>query len=419
MTDSLPVGWKTSRLDQVAETRLGKMLSPASRRGSSPVHYLRNINVRWGHVETADVLSMDFDPHEIEKFKLLPGDVLICEGGEPGRAAVWEEQLPGALFQKALHRVRPDASQLDPYFLVYHLRWDSLAGGLSSYFTGSTIKHFTGVALKRYELRLPDPEEQRRLVQEIEKQFTKLDVAVAALHRVKLKLKRYRNSILQTSMSGEWPWTTLGEMAARITKGTTPTSLGHSYTTAGVLFVKAESLRGGWIDHSMCAHIDESADAALSRSRLKVDDVLFSIAGTLGRTAIVRESDLPGNTNQAVSIIRPIDVRHSRYLRLFLSSPIVLREIEKQKRGVGLNNLNLGQVASLRVALPPLMEQERIATEVERHLSIIDELDQDVDANLKRADGLRQAILELAFSGQIVSSAESNARTLNSELGGK
>jgi type I restriction enzyme S subunit len=144
--------------------------------GKDPLPYLRNINVRWDRVDTDDLLMMDFTDREREEFRLQVGDVLVCEGGEPGRAAVWEDQAPGALFQKALHRVRVDRERLLPKYLVIHLWADALAGRLDRYFTGSTIKHFTGVQLKKYEIRFPQLEIQECIVNEVQSKLSVMEV---------------------------------------------------------------------------------------------------------------------------------------------------------------------------------------------------------------------------------------------------
>jgi type I restriction enzyme, S subunit len=89
----LPASWHIKRLAEVFETQLGKMLSQKAHVGNSPKPYLRNKNVQWGRIEVSDLLYMDFDDRESEKFRLRAGDLLICEGGEPGRAAIWNGAL--------------------------------------------------------------------------------------------------------------------------------------------------------------------------------------------------------------------------------------------------------------------------------------------------------------------------------------
>ncbi len=199
----LPETWCWTSLSAIADTQLGKMLSQAAKTGSGTRPYLRNQNVRWGSIDTSDVLTMDFDEREFAKFSLIHGDVLVCEGGEPGRAAVWSEQLPGAMYQKALHRVRMISSALAPEYLVYHLRKDASDGSLERYFTGSTIKHFTGVALSRYAVSLPPPDEQRFIVGEVERRLSVVDKLEATVEENLKQAGGLRQSILKQAFSGE------------------------------------------------------------------------------------------------------------------------------------------------------------------------------------------------------------------------
>ncbi len=101
----LPPGWAMTTLGEIAETQLGKMLSAKARTGNGGRPYLRNKNVQWGRIELDDLLHMDFTEAEFEKFRLRPGDLLVCEGGEVGRAALWRGTIADCAFQKALHRV--------------------------------------------------------------------------------------------------------------------------------------------------------------------------------------------------------------------------------------------------------------------------------------------------------------------------
>ena len=117
-----------------------------------------------------------------------------------------------------------------------------------------------------------------------------------------------------------WAKTSVSDVSEAVTKGTTPTTLGFAYQASGVLFVKAESLTDMLIDRAKCAFIDELAHDALRRSSLAKSDILFTIAGTLGRVAIVSNSNLPANTNQAVAIIRLIEPMIAPYTARFLRS---------------------------------------------------------------------------------------------------
>lgn len=144
--------WPKVRLGDHVEACLGKMLDAKKNRGT-PQPYLGNSNVRWGRFDLSNLAEMKFEPHEEERYSLLSGDLVVCEGGEPGRCAIWTGPA-GMKVQKALHRIRPKSS-LDNYYLYYWFHIASKTGLLEPYFTGTTIKHLTGRAIAALELTLP------------------------------------------------------------------------------------------------------------------------------------------------------------------------------------------------------------------------------------------------------------------------
>ena len=155
----------------------------------------------------------------------------------------------------------------------------------------------------------------------------------------------------------------LSEIAGLITKGTTPTTLGYEFQEDGVNFLKIECFdeNGGFIE-SKVAHISEECNEKLKRSQLKAGDVLFSIAGAIGRVAIVTEEMLPANTNQALAIIRIADEQvYLPYIRLILTSPIVIEQFEKKKQGVAQLNLSLKDINEISIPLPSKEKQIELA----------------------------------------------------------
>ncbi len=161
----IPASWAWVRLGGVSDSRLGKMLDQHKNKGNL-YPYLRNTNVQWLRFELNDLKQMRFEESELEEFGVIEGDLLVCEGGEPGRCAIWCGSDP-IMFQKAIHRVRP-FNQLDSQYILYNLLRDARSGKLESYFTGATIKHFTGQALSRYVFPLPPLAEQKRIVAKVD-----------------------------------------------------------------------------------------------------------------------------------------------------------------------------------------------------------------------------------------------------------
>ena len=153
--------WRNAYLNEVADFCLGKMLDQKKNRGDL-LPYLANVNVRWGTFDLDDLREMRFEHHELSRFCLEYGDIVMCEGGEPGRCAIWKNQRPSMMIQKALHRIRPHKC-LDNRFLFYFLMHKGRNGGLQPLFTGATIKHLPMEKLAKIELSFPVLSEQQRI----------------------------------------------------------------------------------------------------------------------------------------------------------------------------------------------------------------------------------------------------------------
>lgn len=187
-------------LGSISESRLGKMLDSEKNIGV-PRRYLRNINVRWHSFDLSDLSEMPIEENEVGKYSLRKGDLVICEGGEPGRCAVWESD-DVIFYQKALHRVRFTDSS-NPKFYMYYLWYAAQTGQLKSLFTGTGIKHLTGQSLVKVLVPTAERITQDSIVNEIE---THLSVCDSIEHTVDLALQQaeaMRQSILKDAFEGK------------------------------------------------------------------------------------------------------------------------------------------------------------------------------------------------------------------------
>jgi type I restriction enzyme S subunit len=193
-------GWAVKRVGEIAKKSLGKMLDKAKNKGEFQP-YLRNINVRWFAFDLSDLSQMRFLEEETEKFTAVKGDVLICEGGYPGRAAIWDEDYP-IHFQKAIHRVRFFEREHNKWF-VYFLYVKDMSGELRGHFTGTGIQHFTGETLGRFELPIPPLPQLRKLIVQFDELSEETQRLESIYQQKVAALDELKQSLLHQAFSGE------------------------------------------------------------------------------------------------------------------------------------------------------------------------------------------------------------------------
>lgn len=209
--------WEKVKLGNVTDSCLGKMLDQNKNKGDYQP-YLANVNVRWGEFDLEDLPLMKFEESEQERYELKYGDLVICEGGEPGRCAIWKEQIPNMKIQKALHRVRVHDC-LDYRYLFYWFLLAGKTGELDQYFTGATIKHMPGQKLKEVVIDKPPLEIQHRiadilsayddLIENNQKQIKLLEEAARRLYKewfVDLRFPGHENTKIADGVPEGWNW---------------------------------------------------------------------------------------------------------------------------------------------------------------------------------------------------------------------
>lgn len=205
--NGVPANWDVRLYSELTDSRLGKMLDKSKNSGS-PTSYLGNINVRWFSFELNNLQEILVSEKELQELKVQYNDVLICEGGEPGRCAIWKSKIDESIiYQKALHRARVKNNIL-PEWLAYNLKSDADSLKLNQLFTGTTIKHLTGKALKRYPIRVPSIEEQTEIVRRVEELFAFADKVESQVSEAQTRVNNLTQSILAKAFRGELtePW---------------------------------------------------------------------------------------------------------------------------------------------------------------------------------------------------------------------
>ena len=198
----IPVNWGTPTVSANFDLQLGKMLNAAAAEGPDQYPYLRNTNVQWDRFDLEDLATMHFSPSDRVKCELRSGDVLVCEGGEVGRAAVWGNELAECYYQKAIHRLRPRNGASGRY-LMYCLR---AAAGRSVFAVEgntSTIVHLTGEQLAVHRFPWPDAEEQEEIVGRLDHAMSVTSSLVERLTgQIQLMLE-HRQALITAAVTGQ------------------------------------------------------------------------------------------------------------------------------------------------------------------------------------------------------------------------
>jgi len=196
---SLPAHWRVVRLGEVFDILQGKSLSAKQNKGVRPRPFLRTSNVYWGYLDLSKLDVMDFTEEEEQKFALQRGDLLVCEGGDVGRTAMWEGQMQGVYYQNHLHRLRARDNNVNPAFVMY---WLQTAFTLFNLYSGSsnktTIPNLSQGRLAVFPIPLPPLDEQR----EIARMLEAVDTRIAAEQARRAALEDLFKTLLHELMSG-------------------------------------------------------------------------------------------------------------------------------------------------------------------------------------------------------------------------
>lgn len=379
--------WPKVRLGDHVDACLGKMLDAKKNKGE-PQPYLGNSNVRWGAFDLTDLAEMRFETHEEERYSLRPGDLVVCEGGEPGRCAIWTGPV-GMKVQKALHRIRP-LDTLNNYYLFYWLRHSAAVGALEPYFTGTTIKHLTGKAIAALEMPLPPMAVQLAAVNVLKS----LDDRITLLRETNATLEAIAQALFkswfvdfdpvrakmegrtpegmdeataalfpdgfETSELGEvprgWRWGTLSDLAT-FQNGYAFKS--KDWTDGVHPVVKIGDVKPGIIDLEGCSYVAHETVVGLDRFRLSRGDLLVGMTGYVGETGLVPSVEPAAYLNQRVGrMTTKSGVADLGYLYCAARSPAFKEFAEAQSHGSAQANVSGASLMAFPavIAPPPLME---------------------------------------------------------------
>ncbi len=378
------------------------MLDKAKNRGT-PRPYLRNINVRWFDFDLSDLLEMPFLDEESARFTAVRGDVLICEGGYPGRAAIWNEDYP-IHFQKAIHRVRFHEQERNRWFL-YFIYYLETTGQLRQYYTGTGIQHFTGEALARLPVPIPPIAEQRRIVGILDEAFDGIANAKANaeknLQNARALFERYLEAVFTRRGEG-WVKKRLGEVAK------TQYGLSEPMNEEGKgfkIFRMGELQDGRLMDTGRMKFADIER-AEFEKYKLQPGDVLFNRTNSfelVGKTGIFA---LPGDYCFASYLVRVLlnpKTMIPEFLNYFMSSGQFQSSVKrKASRSINQANINATILSNEMIRFPESLElQDSIVRQLDSLRGETRRLESIYRQKLAALDELKKSLLHRAFCGQL------------------
>lgn len=402
--DDFPKGWEWTTLEQIGEVILGQ--SPPSSTYNTDG---KGLSFFQGKLEFGETYPTPRKWCTAPKKIAETGDVLISVRAPVGPTNICPEK---SCIGRGLAAIR-GLGGIETLFILYLMR--TFENEISGKGTGTTFNAITGGKLKSFKIPLPPLPEQHRIVAKIEELFTKLDAGIDALHKVGAQLKRYRQSVLKAAFEGKltgiwraehqdeiepvspdgsdlpdgWTWTTLGKIS-EIILGQSPPSSTYNTDGNGLPFYQGKFEFGKTYPtpRKWCTAPKKTAEKG---------DVFISVRAPVGPTNICAEKSCIGRGLAAIrglNGIKPLFILH------------LMRTYEEKIAGRGTGTtfdaITGNQLKNFEIPLPPLAEQQAIVSEVERRLSVADEVEKTVTTELKRAEQLRQSMLKQAFSGKLV-----------------
>ena len=441
----IPDSWEWCRIDTIFQHNTGKALNSSKSQGIK-MQYIIISDLYWNKFKLDKLKEMSFTENEVEKYTVTKGDLLVCEGGDIGRSAIWNYDYPMRI-QNHIHRIRPYL-QINIYFFYYIFYFYKNAGLIGG--KGIGIQGLSTNALGSLFIPLPPLAEQKRIVAKIEEllpfieKYEQAETKLTALNKSFPEM--LRKSILQEAVQGKlvpqnpddepasvllehirsekqelikqgkikkskhesiivtrdkipyeiingkerciadevpfeipesWEWCRLTELSSVITKGSSPKWQGITYVDEknGILFITSKNIGKEKLLMNKTKYVEKKFNDMHSTSILKFGDILTNIVGaSIGRTAIYNLNSENSNINQAVCIIRLINLDFRMYIIKFLNSPIAFQMMTNNSVDSARANLSLSSVSNFLIPLPPLAEQKRIVEKIEELMTFCEKL---------------------------------------------
>jgi len=393
----IPEEWDVSTVGREYEIKLGKMLDSEKNVGV-PKPYLGNRAVQWDRIDITDLPTVPMSRSDIERFRLRKGDLLVCEGGEVGRAAIWEAPIEECYYQKALHRLRPLRS-FNSYVMAAFLRRWSDCGLLANYVTQTSIAHLPREKFMEVPMPVPPPPEQR----DIAATLSDVDGLLGGLDRLIAKRRDLKQAVMQQlltgqirlpSFHGEWEVKRLGDVLVRLANG----ALYQPTNSTGLPVTRIETIAEGTIDMSRVGYGARTSE--LEEYRMLPGDILFSHINSvdhIGKVAMY-SGEPPLYHGMNLLLLRAGSSLDSQFLFYWLGSHKGRNKaVSLARQAVSQASINTSDLKRVEIPLPTLPEQTAIA-------EVLTDMDAELAALEQRREktrALKQAMMQELLTGRI------------------
>ncbi len=403
----LPTGWTTATVGDIAELAdgpFGSNLKTAHYTEDGPrVVRLQNIGEGVFRDERAHITQEHYE--QLAKHAVLPGDILAASLGlEAPRACLVPAWLGPAIVKADCVRVRTHDG-IAPGFLMWMLNSPPVRKQASSLIKGVGRPRLGLGGIRQLDIPLPPLNEQRRIEAVIEEQFSRLDATDESLERAERRLGRLREALIGAAVSGAWPETPLADVLVSLRNGIFVSR--PAAEPPGTAIFRISAVRPLSLDVQDVRYAPISEEEC-SDYLLNEGDLLFTrysgnpeYVGACARVPL-----LPRPTLHPDKLIRVVVDRTKvdpAFVELACAAGITREQIRaRRKTTAGQVGIAGGQLKSVPIPLPPLHEQQRIVTEVEQQLSLIDAMRKAVEVAKRRSAALHRSVLERAFQGELV-----------------
>lgn len=424
----VPEHWEIMRLKSCSSIILGKMLMSIPPKGQEANYslekYLKSKNVGWLNLCLDDnaVEEMFFNETEKELYKLREGDIVMNEGGDIGKVALWHDTGYDCYIQNSINKIT-SSNGVIPAFLTYYLYSVSMSGYFWSIVSQISIAHLTKEKLANTPIILPPLTEQRTIASYLDRKVGQIDALISGKEKMVEDLKAYRSSLITETVtkgldkgvemkdSGDiifksipqhWNLIPIKYLTSKVGSGVTPTGGANVYLQEGIIFLRSQNIYPTGLQLDDVVYISEAIDNNMAATRVNKGDVLLNITGASIGRCFTYNRDERANVNQHVCIVRPKQtLLNGKYLQYLFNSNAGQNFINSVQNGTNREGLNFEQIKNFSVPVPSLDEQQTIIKFLEEKLSKIDALQIELEHQLSDLKSYKSSLITEAVTGKI------------------